>query len=188
MDRFLAIKKHGLYESLKIVMRYVKGYIFSFKFSNRTFYKKIGKNKVSVKNGLLNMGKRCQIWPDARLNVWGKGEKKAVCNIGNYVSIGDRTEIHCGERIDIGNNVLISWDCVIMDRDYHCFESENEVTRPVKINDNVWIGCRVIILRGVEIGEGSVIAAGAVVTKDVPPKTLVGGNPARIIKEIKYWK
>jgi acetyltransferase-like isoleucine patch superfamily enzyme len=56
--------------------------------------------------------------------------------------------------------------------------------KPVKINDRVWIGFNSIILKGVTIGEGGIVGAGSVVTKDVPPYTIVAGNPARVIREI----
>ena len=58
---------------------------------------------------------------------------------------------------------------------------------PITIGDRVWIGCRAIILAGVTIGEGSVVAAGSVVTRDVPPGTLVAGNPAKVIRETGPW-
>ncbi len=74
-----------------------------------------------------------------------------------------------------------------MDRDYHKFNSNTEEIKPVKIGDNVWIGCNSIILKGITIGNGAVVAAGSIVTKDVPPKVLVGGNPAKVIKEDIYW-
>jgi len=57
---------------------------------------------------------------------------------------------------------------------------------PIHISDKVWIGFNVIILKGVNIGEGAIIAAGSVVTKDVPAWTLVGGNPARVIKQLEH--
>ena len=75
-----------------------------------------------------------------------------------------------------------------MDRDYHSTLQESEVLRPITIGNNVWIGCRAIILKGVTIGEGAVVAAGAVVTKDVAPFMLVAGNPARVIREVKGWR
>ena len=62
------------------------------------------------------------------------------------------------------------------------------MTKPIEIGDHVWIGLRAIILKGVKIGNGSVIAAGAVVTRDVPPYSLVAGVPARVIKENIYWE
>lgn len=74
-----------------------------------------------------------------------------------------------------------------MDRDYHKMNSRTEKIQPVKIENNVWIGCNCIILKGVVIGEGAVVAAGSVVTRDVAPKTLVGGNPARLLKEDVFW-
>ena len=75
-----------------------------------------------------------------------------------------------------------------MDRDYHKLESETEVYKPVTIGNHVWIGCRCLILKGVTIGDGAVVAAGSVVTRDVPGGALVGGNPAKIIKEKVTWK
>lgn len=75
-----------------------------------------------------------------------------------------------------------------MDRDYHKLDSDEETFRPVKIGDRCWIGCNSIILKGVTLGEGAVVAAGSVVTKDVPPRTLVGGNPARVLRENIEWK
>ena len=75
-----------------------------------------------------------------------------------------------------------------MDRDYHSTSHDKKIMKPVLIGNNVWVGCRAIILKGVTIGEGAVVAAGAVVTKDVPPFTLVAGNPARVIREVKGWR
>ncbi len=59
---------------------------------------------------------------------------------------------------------------------------------PIIIGDNVWVGTRAVILKGVTIGGGAIVAAGAVVTKDVPPRTIVGGNPAHVIRENASWK
>ena len=75
-----------------------------------------------------------------------------------------------------------------MDRDYHSTGQGTEILKPVAIGNNVWIGCKAIILKGVTIGEGAVVAAGSVVTKDVAPFTLVAGNPARVIREVKGWR
>ena len=135
----------------------------------------------------INVGNKVQIYRDVKLSGVGANGKRAVMDIGSGVAIGDRTEIHAGERVTIGDGTLISWDCCIMDRDYHKLMSETEATGPVTIGKHVWIGCNSLILKGVTIGDGAVIAAGSVVTKDVPEKAVVGGNPARIIKEDVYW-
>ena len=74
-----------------------------------------------------------------------------------------------------------------MDSDAHELDG-NRNTNPVHIGNHVWIGTRVTILNGVNIGEGAVIAAGSLVTKDVPAGSLVGGVPAKVIKEKVEWK
>lgn len=106
--------------------------------------------------------------------------------MGHHCNIGDRAEIHVADRVTLGNNVIMAWDCALMDHDYHCL-GDRERIKPVIIEDNVWIGCRAIILPGVHIGRDSVIGAGSVVTRDVPPQTLVAGNPARPIRLIDGW-
>lgn len=136
----------------------------------------------------ITLGDKVNIHRFAKLSVYGNAGKKAVLKIGNGVAIGDRTEIHAGDSVSIGDGTLIAWDCCIMDRDYHKLESETEVTAPVVIGNNVWIGCNALILKGVTIGNGAVVAAGSVVTKDVPAGALVGGNPAKVIKENVSWK
>ena len=111
----------------------------------------------------------------------------AVVEIGDKSYINHDSEIRCRERITIGNNVSIAYNVLIQDSDYHTTYDDNgnpkPQTLPVVIEDNVWIGANVIILKGVTIGEGSIVVAGSVVTKSVPSYSLVGGNPARIIKQ-----
>ena len=72
-------------------------------------------------------------------------------------------------------------------RNYHSVDGAEERIAPVHIGNDVWIGCRSIILSGIRIGDGAVVAAGSVVTKDVPPYTLVAGNPAQIKKKVAGW-
>ncbi len=107
--------------------------------------------------------------------------------LGDYSGIGVNAKIY-GTCI-IGDYVMMGEDCTIITRN-HRFERLNtpmmyqgfEEEKPVIIGDDVWIGDRVTILPGVKIGKGSIIAAGAVVTHDVPEYSIVGGVPARIIK------
>lgn len=107
--------------------------------------------------------------------------------IGNNSGIGIRAAIH--GPCDIGNDVMMGPDCVIYVRN-HCFARTDIPMwkqgfyndEPVTIGNDVWIGGRVTILPGVKIGNGAIIGANAVVTKDVPDYAIVGGNPARILK------
>lgn len=111
---------------------------------------------------------------------------------GKNIKIGKRVFINSGCKfqdqggITIGDDVLVGHNCVIATLN-HVMDPERRadmVPAPVKIEDKVWIGANVTILQGVTIGEGAVIAAGAVVNKDVPPRAVVGGIPARVIKKI----
>ncbi|RLC11165.1 MAG: acyltransferase [Deltaproteobacteria bacterium] len=112
----------------------------------------------------------------------------AKLTIGKFSSIGDRTQIHCCRNVSIGDYVLISWDVNILENNFHTTTDGKIGSFPIIIEDWVWIGCRAIILPGVTVGKGAIIAAGAVVTKDVPKGTLVAGNPAKVIRETGPWK
>lgn len=111
--------------------------------------------------------------------------------IGNNVGISGST-INATTTITIGDNVMIGSGCLITDTDSHPLhwkdrlEVRNERIRqaPITIEDNVFIGARSIILKGVTIGKGAVVGAGSVVSRDVPPFAIVCGNPAKIVKYI----
>lgn len=111
----------------------------------------------------------------------------AVLEIGHKTYINHDSEIRCREHITIGNNVNIAYGVLIQDSDFHTMYDEKGIakpeTLPIVIEDDVWIGANAIILKGVTLGKGCVVAAGSVVTKSVPAHCLVGGNPARVIKE-----
>jgi len=151
--------------------------------------KAIGKIIVSKKNGVIKIGPKCTLWPGVKLVATSVIEGvPAVLEIGSNTNIGDRTEIHCGREVKIGSNCSISWDVVIMEHNYHFQDltsgAPDTAPRSITIEDDVWIGCRVIILKGVHVGKGAIIGAGSVVTKDIPPYMLVAGNPARQIKPL----
>lgn len=164
----------------------VRGLLAAMRLDNRSLIFVNGPLIIIKKNGKITIGDYTELWPRVKLSCFGRHNPAAI-TIGNHCSIGDRTEIHAGQQVAIGNNVIISWDCVIMDRDYHAPAGQPETCNPVTIEDNAWIGCRTIILKGVTIGQGAIIGAGSVVTKSIPPQTLAAGNPAKPIKKTKSW-
>lgn len=167
---------------------YMVGLFYSIRFDESKWIQSVGRIRIKKKHGYVKAGK-CLFWPGVVINIKGRDRNnKGVLEIGDSTTIGDRTEFHIAEKISIGNNVVIAWDCVILDHSYHKIKGEPEKIKPVVIEDNVWIACRSIILPGVRISSNSVVAAGSVVTKDVPPNTLVAGNPARILREIDGWE
>lgn len=175
-------------EILDNSLKILRGIIRSFRFSKKGKLLRIGPGvRILKKQGKISVGDRVMLHRHVKLSAWGT-DTEAKISIGNRTYIGDRTEIHAGCSITIGSGCDISWDCNILDRDYHKLNSDTEIYAPVVISDNVWIGCRSIILKGVTIGEGAVIAAGSVVTKNVPAHTLVAGNPAKVIREGITWK
>ena len=147
-----------------------------------------GEQRIEVNNGLVSFEKRVFLYPGVRISVKGTSEDMAQLTIGQGTNIGDRTEIHVGKKVTIGRDCAISWDVCILDRDYHEFNGEGEIKEEILIGDKVWIGCRSTVLKGVTIGNGAVIAAGSIVTKDVSANCCVGGNPAKLIKENITWK
>jgi len=117
----------------------------------------------------------------------------AIFNSGRNVSIGDNSglgyNLRIGGKVTIGNNVMMGHDCIIWTLNHRFDRLDIPMTEqgfypeePVEIGDDVWLGARVIILPGVKVGRGAILAAGAIVTKDVPEYAIVGGNPARVIK------
>lgn len=121
--------------------------------------------------------------------------------IGNNVFIGGGSLVDCLEQITIEDDVLVSYQVLMMDSDNHSLGASQRIgdlrrwrqgdyiwtkvqRAPVIIRSKAWIGARAIITKGVEIGEGAIVATGAVVTKNVPPYTVVAGNPARVIREL----
>ena len=103
--------------------------------------------------------------------------------------INENVQITCGETIEIGKGCAIGRDVVIRSYDGHTILKEGyRISEPIKIGNHVWIGQGASILKGVRIGDGSIVAAAAVVTKDVPAHVAVGGIPAKVINENINWK
>ena len=103
--------------------------------------------------------------------------------------INENTQITAGGLIEIGEDATIGRDVVIRSYDAHKIKRDGfNVSEPIHIGKHVWIGQGATIMKGVTIGDGAVVAAKSVVTKDVPPFSIVGGNPARIIQDTIEWE
>lgn len=134
------------------------------------------------KNAQLYIGSNAAIRPGCHIVI----AKGAILKIGQ-AWINRNTKIKCFNSIEIGEDVRISENCTIWDSDAHTINN-TEKTKPIKIGNHVWIGTNCVILKGVTIGDGAIIAAGSIVTKDVPTKSLVGGVPAKVLKEDVSWR
>jgi len=125
----------------------------------------------------------------------------ACVTIGERTFIGGGSKLVAAESVTVGSDVLISWGVTIVDHNSHSIrfsersqdvldwregrkDWSNVKTGPAVIGDKAWLGLNVVVLKGVTVGEGAIVGAGSVVTKDVAPWTIVGGNPARLIREI----
>jgi acetyltransferase-like isoleucine patch superfamily enzyme len=136
-----------------------------------------------------------KLQPGAKLCVTGcfhvyTGHRISV-NTGAVLSLGSgyinsHASIDCFDAITIGHDVAIAKGVVIRDCDNHSIDGAIDHA-PITIGNRVWIGTNVIVLKGVTIGDGAIIAAGAVVTRDIPAGCLAGGVPARVLKENVTW-
>lgn len=140
------------------------------------------KSKLFV-NGEFWLGRGSKLW------LLENGE--LTLNGPNSYTSGNNLII-CKDQVVIGARTQIAWGVTISDHDFHKtydLEGNQQLeTAPVKIGNDVWIGANATILKGVTVGDRAVIASGAIVTRDVPSESLVGGNPAKIIKEKVIFK
>lgn len=177
--------------------------------------RKIQKNIYCGKEVRFRKGMRCFVDKASSSNIKIGNHGIVACSlyalyggkieIGNNIFIGNGTTIQAKESIKIGDNVIISTGVTIVDNNNHPIEPEMRLkmsacknymddelwtwkyadSKPIIIEDNVWIGKNSVIMKGTTIGKGSIIALGAVVTKDVLPYTIVAGNPAKVVKVLK---
>lgn len=145
----------------------------------------------------------CTLWigENSTMDVHGyfemyEGAAIVVCD-GGHLELGNnsymnRSLIQCANHISIGDNCAIAPDVLIQDTDFHPVLDEDgnpkPISKPIHIGNHVWICAKATILKGVTIGDGAIVAAGAVVTKDVPARCVVAGNPAKVVKENVVWK
>ena len=152
-------------------------------------FKRVAQNKVNTRIQMDNYTK-LTVNGDFSVNeeayIWITHSGHLILDGG---FINEKVTITCASHIHIGKNAHIAREASIRDYDGHYIDiPDYRTAKPVNIGDNVWIGYRALIMKGVNIGEGSIVAANSVVTKDVPPHCIVAGNPAKIIKENVNWR
>jgi maltose O-acetyltransferase len=122
------------------------------------------------------------------LDVTGSGDMTKLLRIGDLTYISGPLHMDLGAEVHIGSGVRLGHDVMLLTFDHDIGPSEYRcgrlVAAPIRIGNGVWIGSRATVLPGVSIGDGAVVAAGALVTRDVPPNTLVAGVPARSLRAL----
>jgi acetyltransferase-like isoleucine patch superfamily enzyme len=173
-------------------------YKFYLKRRNVVFGEKLtvfGKPLV-INRGIINIGMNCKLISSSKF--YGQGlqpvslytlNETSRINIGNSCTLNG-TSIRSVSHISIGNDCVFAPDVKIVDHDHPLSSTErhstNYIAEPITIEDNVWVGFNVIILKGIRIGKNSIIGAGSVVVKDIPENCIAAGIPAKVIKEIEY--
>lgn len=154
-------------------------------FLGKTIFRKLPNTKISI-------GNNCTFNSSHRSNLIGVYspcmistiEKGAIIDIGNHCGFSG-TVIASALKIKIGNNVRCGANTLITDSDWHTDDYRVGRNREIIIEDNVWLGYGVKVLKGVHIGKNSLIGAGSIVTRDIPENVIAAGNPCKIIKDLK---
>ena len=124
--------------------------------------------------------------------IWSVHGRQTLITGWGRIRIGDRVFVNSGViimsviEVTIGDDVAIANEAYLTDTDSHGVEGRPVKNKPIRIGDGSWIGARAIILPGVTIGRRCLVAAGAVVSRDVPDDTLVAGNPAQVVRQLVY--
>lgn len=140
-------------------------------------------------NGTIVFKGKCNIGHGSKISVG----KNAKLTLGNNFAVSAESSIVSFLEITFGSNCLLSWDILIMDTDFHKIKDNSNTVinnpKPVIIGDNVWIGCRSLILKGSEIPNGCIIGANSVVSKKLDnERSLYVGNPCKLVKEDVLWE
>lgn len=190
MSRSQPFRLRRLLNLVSAVSHYAR---WSWRFESFGFRSRLVAPDIVTNPRLIRIGNRVCIWKGARLEAFG-GED----GTSPRIEIGDDTMIHlhchigAAQSVKIGRDVLMAGRIYISDHD-HVFDDPDLparwagglISKPVVIEDGVWLGEGCVVLKGVTIGRRAVVGANSVVTKDVPPLTVVGGVPARVIRTIE---
>jgi acetyltransferase-like isoleucine patch superfamily enzyme len=139
----------------------------------------------------MNTGSRIEIGPHLRLlrfAVVNTVLPSAKIVIGEWVHIGESSMVTAGQSVEIGDDVIIGPRTIIVDADHACkdvhqpIRTQGLVTKPIRIEQGVWLGGHVNVLKSVTIGRRAIVGAGSTVTRDIPPYAVAVGVPARVIR------
>ncbi len=151
----------------------------------KPWYVSISGNNIHIGRSFTAIGE-----PGNRveIGVWGREDGQGRIHIGDGCLMSPGSRLSASDEIVLGNGVMLANGAYVTDSDWHTIYDRtvrDEKAYPVHIGDNVWLGDHATVLKGVTIGENSVVAARAVVTRDVPPNVVVAGNPARVVRELE---
>ena len=178
-----------------------KKYHCNFKVGKKVKFFISGDSKISLQSSMLGchgICKDCSVYNlvDSKLVV-GESQIYTGCiidltnaslNIGNKTWINEKCQFRCRNSITIGDHCAIGFNCLFMDTDFHSLIPDQKQENGIVLGNHVWIGANSTILKNVILGNNVVVAAGSVVTKSFPDNVLIGGVPAKIIKENINWK
>lgn len=153
-------------------------------FYGKTIFRKLPNSKITI-------GSQCTFNSSHRSNLIGIYSPCMISTIkrGAVIEIGSNcgfsgTVIGCALNIRIGDHVRCGANTMITDSDWHSDDPRTGIDKPIIIDNNVWLGYGVKVLKGVHIGENTLIGAGSIVTKDIPANVIAAGNPCKIIKQL----
>ena len=156
------------------------------KFHGKTHFNRLQESTVTI-------GDNCIFYSSHKSNLIGVYTPCMISTIGKgaRIEIGNNcgfsgTVIGAALHIKLGNNVRCGANTLITDTDWHTDDYRTGEDKPIVIDDNVWLGYGVKVLKGVTIGKNSLIGANSVVTKDIPANVIAVGNPCKVIKQIEY--
>jgi len=149
----------------------------------KPWYVHISGNNISIGRSFTAIGE-----PGNRveIGVWGRSAGEGRVVIGESCLMSPGSRISASDEIVLGDGVMLANGAYITDCDWHTIHDRmvRSEPAPVRIGNNVWLGDHATVLKGVTIGDNSVLAARAVVTRDVPANVVVAGNPAQVVKEL----
>lgn len=171
----------------RVVLGKVKTGIVKIGFGDVGLFDAARSRAIWSVRGLVAFNGKTRIGHGNKLNVDGQ------LTLGHNFRMSAESAIVARDSVSIGDDVLISWDVLIMDSDFHpIYDADGtriNPDKPVTIGNKVWIGCRSLILKGVDIADGVIVAASTTLTRSATtPSAIVGGNPPVVVREHVRWE